>query len=441
MTDELQRLRAGALAGARTLRIAAGLDAFPREVFDLADTLEVLDLSGNHLSTLPDDLHRLHRLKVLFASANRFTELPTALGACAQLEMVGFKSNRITQVPAAALPPRLRWLILTDNAIAELPDALGDRHRLQKLMLAGNHLRALPGTLQRCASLELLRIAANRFDTLPGWLAELPRLAWLAIGGNAFNEANEARARGGHGASPVEWARLHVGEVLGEGASGRILAARLPCGDGRRDVAVKLFKGDVTSDGLPLSELAASLAAGRHSRLIPVLGRLNGHPDGTQGLVMERIPAAYRTLAGPPSFESCTRDIYPAGLRLPCDVALRIAADAASALAHLHGRGLVHGDLYAHNLLWRPDAPPGQASGLLGDFGAAAFAPPGPTGDAARRMDVRAFGVLLAELCSHADGPLPDDARVLASDCLAERTATRPDASELAARTARWAAD
>lgn len=440
MTDELQRLRAGALAGARTLRIAAGLETFPHEVFDLADTLEVLDLSGNHLSTLPDDLHRLHRLKVLFASANRFTELPTALGACAQLEMVGFKSNRITHVPAEALPPRLRWLILTDNAIAALPDALGDRHRLHKLMLAGNHLRALPGTLQRCASLELLRIAANRFDALPGWLAELPRLAWLAMGGNPFNEAAEARARSGHGAAQVGWSSLYVGEVLGEGASGRILAARLPSGAGQRDVAVKLFKGEVTSDGRPLSELAASLAAGRHPRLIPVLGRLNGHPDGTQGLVMERIPAAYRTLAGPPSFESCTRDIYPAGLRLPCDVALRIAADVASALAHLHGRGLTHGDLYAHNLLWRPDAPSGQACSLLGDFGAAAFAPPGPMGDAARRMDVRAFGVLLAELCDHAEGPLPDGARTLAGDCLAERPATRPDAAELAARTVPWAA-
>ncbi len=35
--------------------------------------------------------------------------------------MVGFKSNRIERVPAAALPPALRWLILTDNRIATLP--------------------------------------------------------------------------------------------------------------------------------------------------------------------------------------------------------------------------------------------------------------------------------------------------------------------------------
>ncbi|WP_019700960.1 leucine-rich repeat-containing protein kinase family protein [Paracidovorax oryzae] len=439
MTDELQRLRAGDLAGARVLRIAAGLEHFPREVFDLADTLEVLDLSGNRLSALPADLHRLHRMKVFFASSNRFTELPATLGDCPQLEMVGFKANRIAHVPARALPARLRWLILTDNAITALPDALGDRPRLQKLMLAGNLLRSLPDTLRQCGSLELLRVAANRIDHLPDWLAGLPRLAWLAIGGNAFNEAAEELARGSQAAGTVDWSRLQLGELLGEGASGRIMAGRLEGATGMREVAVKLFKGEVTSDGWPLTEMAASLAAGRHPRLIPVLGRLDGHPDGVQGLVMERISTDYRTLAGPPSFESCTRDVYPAGLRLPASVALRIAADVASALAHLHGQGLVHGDLYAHNLLWRPDAPAGQAAGLLGDFGAAAFAPPGALGDALRHMDVRAFGVLLTELCTHADGPVTDgDAPALAAACLHEDAVARPDAAALAARTAQW---
>ncbi|WP_311220736.1 MULTISPECIES: leucine-rich repeat-containing protein kinase family protein [unclassified Acidovorax] len=440
MTDDLQRLRDGELVGGRVLRIAAGLDTFPREVFELADTLEVLDLSGNRLSTLPDDLHRLHRLRVFFASNNCFTELPAALGACPQLEMVGLKANRIIQVPAEALPARLRWLILTDNAIADLPDALGERPRLQKLMLAGNRLQTLPETLRHCEALELLRISANRLHALPGWLAELPRLAWLAIGGNAFNEAVEAQARADMAASVIAWHRLQCGELLGEGASGRIHAALLGDGPGAREVAIKLFKGEVTSDGWPLTELAASLAAGRHARLIPVLGQLHGHPAGTEGLVMERIAPAYRMLAGPPSFETCTRDVYPDGLRLPARVALCIAADVACALAHLHGKGLVHGDLYAHNLLWRPDASEGEASGLLGDFGAAAFAPPGTMGNALRRMDVRAFGVMLAELCAQADGAIPDSVRELAQACQQADASARPDAEELAASTALWAA-
>ena len=110
LPDTFSRLRDGSLRGARRLAISAGLTEFPNEIFALADTLEVLDLSGNALTSLPDDLHRLHRLRVLFASDNRFTALPASLGRCAQLEMVGFKANRIVDVPAEALPPHLRWL-------------------------------------------------------------------------------------------------------------------------------------------------------------------------------------------------------------------------------------------------------------------------------------------------------------------------------------------
>ena len=136
--NTLEDLRAGKLAGSRRLKLACGLSEFPREIFDLADSLEILDLSGNALSALPDDLPRLHKLRILFCSDNPFIELPAIVGQCAALEMVGFKANRIRTVPAAALSPKLRWLILTDNRIAELPPEIGRCTRLQKLMLAGN---------------------------------------------------------------------------------------------------------------------------------------------------------------------------------------------------------------------------------------------------------------------------------------------------------------
>ncbi len=142
--NTLAQLLSGELAGARRLALCCELREFPRAIFELADTLEILDLSGNALRALPDDLHRLHRLRVLFCSANEFDAMPIALGRCEALAMVAFKANRIAEVAAEALPPRLRWLILTDNRIMSLPPALGARPQLQKLMLAGNRLRALP---------------------------------------------------------------------------------------------------------------------------------------------------------------------------------------------------------------------------------------------------------------------------------------------------------
>ena len=130
----LSALRRGDLAGARSLRLNAGLTEFPNEIFGLADTLEMLDLSGNHLTTLPSDLSRLHRLRIFFGSGNRFATLPPALGDCETLSQIGCRNAGISAIPAEALPPALRWLTVTDNAIAELPDAIGERPRLQKLL-------------------------------------------------------------------------------------------------------------------------------------------------------------------------------------------------------------------------------------------------------------------------------------------------------------------
>ncbi|WP_233516377.1 leucine-rich repeat-containing protein kinase family protein [Janthinobacterium sp. BJB426] len=414
----LEQLRAGQLAGLRRLKLSCGLTDFPHDIFDLADSLEILDLSGNALSALPDDLPRLHKLRIIFCSDNLFTTLPTVLGSCPALEMIGFKANRIDHVPAAALPSRLRWLTLTDNAIAVLPDELGMCSELQKLMLAGNCLDSLPASLANCRRLELVRIAANRFTALPECLLSLPRLSWLAYAGNPFTQARELAALAGVAAAGMAWQRLELAQQLGEGASGVIYRARL---DGVDEVAVKVFKGAMTSDGLPRSEMAACVGAGAHPGLIPILGTLDAHPQGALGLVMPLIDTAFRNLAGPPSLESCTRDVYADGACFDPAQALAIAHGIASAVCQLHARGIVHGDLYAHNIL-HADA----GACLLGDFGAASmFAPGSAQGDLLQGIEARAFGVLLGELIAHSATPLPA-LQVMMEACLQEEVLRRP---------------
>lgn len=437
----LDALRQGALHGATRLTLREDLREFPPEIYSLADSLEILDLSGNQLDTLPDELPRLHRLRVLFCSNNRFQVLPPVLGQCPQLDMVGFKSNQIHTVPAAALPPRLRWLILTDNRLETLPDELGRRPRLQKLALAGNRLRALPDTLAQCRQLELLRVSANQLPALPAWLPGLPRLAWLAHGGNPFSLGAEAAAREQAPLPPVAWQDLALEDTLGAGASGVIHRVRRADGT---PAALKVFKGEVTSDGLPTTELAASLQAGTHPQLIGVQGRLHGHPSQAQGLLMPLVDARFRPLAGPPSLDSCTRDVYPTGLRFTPQALCTMAAGLASALAHLHARGLTHGDLYAHNILHD-----GQGQALLGDFGAASFLVadmPPPQARALQAVDVRALGILLEELmaCCDAPGTVPaatawQPLAALSRACQDEQPERRPTAAQ-AAQTAGAAA-
>src|SRR5471032_402216 len=376
----LEQLRAGQLAGVQRLQMSCGLTEFPQEIFDLADTLEILDLSGNALSSLPDDLPRLHKLRVVFCSANQFTTLPVVLGACPALTMIGFKSNQIREVPAAALPPDLRWLILTDNRVEELPAAIGRCALLRELAA--------------CSRLELLRIAANRLAELPVWLLDLPRLSWLAYAGNPFCEADELAAEAGAGIAGIAWDRLQFQQKLGEGASGVIHQAALRQADGERAVAVKMFKGAVTSDGLPRCEMMACVGSGEHPNLIPVLGEVCDHPEGAKGCVMPLIDPGFGNLAGPRSLDSCTRDTYPDGKRFSPAELFGIAGGIASAARHLHERGIMHGDLYGHNILHC-----GQGRSLLGDFGAASlFAPGAQHAAGLQRLEVRAYGLLLDEL-------------------------------------------
>ncbi|PKO40127.1 MAG: protein kinase [Betaproteobacteria bacterium HGW-Betaproteobacteria-6] len=430
--NTLEDLRAGKLAGSRRLKLACGLSEFPREIFALAETLEILDLSGNALATLPGDLPRLHKLRILFCSDNLFTELPAVLGQCAELEMVGFKANRIRQVPAAALPPKLRWLILTDNQIDALPPEIGRCTRLQKLMLAGNRLRSLPAEMANCTGLELVRIAANQLDTLPDWLLTLPKLSWLAYAGNPFCQGGAVQS----GIAPIHWDDLQVSHQLGEGASGVIHHAEWRSAGGTQPVALKLFKGAMTSDGLPLNEMNACITAGTHPNLIPVLGRLAAHPEEAHGLVMALIDCNFRNLAGPPSLDSCTRDVYPEGASFDLDDAIRIALGIASAAEHLHAQGITHGDLYAHNILHGAD---GQA--LLGDFGAASFLPADDplVAKALQRIEVRAFGCLLEELLAFSAidrHPTVNPEKVeklksLQAECAQENVSARPLFNEI----------
>jgi serine/threonine protein kinase len=286
--------------------------------------------------------------------------------------------------------------------------------------------------LANCQRLELLRIAANRLTELPAWLPSLPRLAWLAYAGNVFCAELEH-------ASPdaeINWNQIRLQHKLGEGASGVIYRAEYLKNPKNAPVAVKLFKGAMTSDGSPLCEMAACIAAGPHPNLIPILGEVTGHPDGTHGLVMSVIEPDFGNLAGPPSLDSCTRDVYPDGKRFSLPAMLSIAASIASAAKQLHQRGIMHGDLYGHNILHC-----GEGRTLLGDFGAASFyAPEGPQAASLQRLEVRAFGCLLEELLERCDAPpaarpILDRLAALQAACLAH-SAARPLFSDIDAQLA-----
>jgi len=414
----LQQLQAGQLTSASRLsqqqepivrlQISADLTELPKEVFDLADSLEILDLSNNKLNDLPDELERLINMRILFLSNNDFAQIPAVLARCPKLEMISFKSNRLTSVAENVLPVDTRWLILTDNQIETLPDSMGQLHRLQKLALAGNRLTKLPDSMADCQNLELARLSANEFSSMPDWLFQLPKLAWLAFSGNRFNRATNSSTH--HSKLAVDskasvidvpLADIELSELLGEGASGLIYRGdwltQPPSLIGTDNhIAVKIFKGDVTSDGYPQDELACCLSAGEQENLIKVIAKLDqSDVEEKLGLVMELIPASFYNLGLPPSLITCTRDTFRQGTVFDVKTIAKIALQMANAMSHLHENGISHGDVYAHNTMIDD-----HGNALFGDFGAATnlnFLVQGQR-EAMERIEVRAFGCLLDDL-------------------------------------------
>ncbi|OTB02751.1 hypothetical protein M426DRAFT_322352 [Hypoxylon sp. CI-4A] len=356
------------------LKISKPLSQFPFEIFNHASSLEHLDLSGTGLSSLPDDFSQLKKLKIAFFSNCNFSIFPKQLASCPELEMVAFRSNQMVEIPEDSLPPNLRWLILTDNQIRALPRSVGRCRRLQKCMLAGNQLRRLPDEMAACKKLGLLRLSANELEELPDWLFDLPELAFLSFAGNPCcslpatpKDLRDTTPAAASFLSEISWADLQIHDHLGEGASGIISKGLWSEVDQAREVAIKLFKGDVTSDGTPTDEMEACIRAGSHANLIDPLGKITDHPHKA-GLVLQLIPTCYKTLGQPPSLQSCTRDQFSHEVQLTTRQGLKILRGVASAAEHLHDRGVAHGDLYAHNVLFNED---GHA--LLGDFGAASI--------------------------------------------------------------------
>lgn len=422
MTHTFEALKSGELLGTKRLKIAEGLTTFPEEIFTLADTLEVLDLSDNHISELPDNISDLKALRIIFFANNNFTVFPKALAACPNLSMIGFKANQIHTVPENAFPPLLRWLILTDNSIKVLPKSMGDIHLLQKCALAGNKIEELPNEMANCTRLELLRISANQLTIIPEWLFQLPRLSWVAFGGNPATHKVEIE----NDLPYYEWNDFTIKELLGEGASGLISKARW--NNKEEDIAIKVFKGDVTSDGLPEDEMDIAIVAGKHKNLVEVLGKIQNHPEDKSGLIMKLISPDYSNLGNPPNLETCTRDTFEVGTTYSEDDLLKIAKSIASVCTQLHQKGINHGDLYAHNIMIN------KGESLLGDFGAASFYNTNSElAGLIEKVEVRAYGCLLEDVLSVTD--IADNAKKtwhdLISKCQVNNVLNRPTFQEI----------
>jgi Leucine rich repeat/Protein kinase domain len=417
---------------------ASNLYPFPsREVLK---NMTKLDLSNAGITSLPDSLPQvLPALSILFASNNYITAFPSVLSQCQQLRMIAFKSNQMNAVPSNSFPvATLQWLILTNNLIAHLPaDDIKQCSKLQKLMLSGNQLSQLPASISQCRSLELVRLASNNLQEPPMELLQLPNLAWIALSNNPFLDGSNMSVRPKLPAIAIQELDTKGAVELGRGAGGitkrmewtRTSDLSDAMAAQRFFVAVKEYNSEMTSDGNPQEEryintlISSSLSTSDDSScFIKVFGETaDGESEGREGypsaLVMEYLDS-YCTLADPPSFVSCTRDVYrsfphASGVsdNSPDQIVHQwtrqevhyAVSQLLFAMCHLHKLGITHGDFYAHNILVKKSGKAlGSLDVKLSDFGAAfLYEKSSEHGQLLEAIEVRAFGILLKEIADH----------------------------------------
>lgn len=390
---------------------------FPDEVFEYADELQILDLSDGNLTTLPDSIKKLHKLRVIFLSNNEFETIPMSLSECKNLEMIGLKSCKIRTIPDNVFPAGLRGLTLTDNKIEKLPSSIGSYKNLQKLMLAGNALEVLPEELLECKNLQLLRIPINKLQMLPEWIFQFPKLGWLADADNPYHKNDRKFLQD---VKDISWNQLVLGEKIGESAINKVYRASYQ----GVDVAVKIYGAGITTDGLPMDDMNACLAAGNYPHIIGAIGRVVDTPDNTQGLVMPLIPAEFTKLGMPPDLMTLTRDVYSRDFTF--SFVANVLKDVSLALSHFHKRGIMHGDIYAHNILSNS-----RGESFIGDFGAASLYEPGSkTGHMREALDVAGFGYLIDDLLSCCDEK-NEKLENLVQMCLTPHVLDRPSFQEI----------
>ncbi|MFI6323339.1 leucine-rich repeat domain-containing protein [Nonomuraea sp. NPDC050556] len=122
-------------------------------------------------------------------TAGESAEADVSQSRADRVEHLDLTNRKLKEFPAEVLQmPWLRTLILDDNPIGELPDALGTLTRLEHLSVRNCELTALPESIGDLAALRVLCVAGNRDTdldtvefTLPAAIGRLTALEELDI--------------------------------------------------------------------------------------------------------------------------------------------------------------------------------------------------------------------------------------------------------------------
>jgi Leucine-rich repeat (LRR) protein len=160
------------------------LHAIPEEISQFTK-LEELYLAGNNLKALPLSLLELQNLRELDLSGNELDSLPSGVGNLRSLEVLYLDNNKISTLPISI--GRLSQLLVLEiagNEMDSLPVQINELSALERLLANNNHLDSLPDGFGQFKKLKIMSLDSNRLVRLPDGFGDMPSLGRLWLSNN-----------------------------------------------------------------------------------------------------------------------------------------------------------------------------------------------------------------------------------------------------------------
>jgi predicted ATPase len=152
------------------------LTKIPEEIGQLQSLTE-LDLSGNQISKIPEVIGQLQNLTLLNLIDNQIIEIPEVIGQLKSLTELGLSNNQIREIPEVIGELKsLTELGLSNNQIREIPEVIGELKSLTELDLSGNQISKIPEAICQLQNLTLLDLSRNQISKIPEAIVQLQNL-------------------------------------------------------------------------------------------------------------------------------------------------------------------------------------------------------------------------------------------------------------------------